>query len=116
MPTIDEVMDNLGEPLEFVEYRVDEDENIQQGELADARTSIAAGVDAEQGNITGPSGTSRADVEGAGSSSSGTGSSNTDIGTSVSDYGIQEAVRRLAQSYFVRSHHKIILQLRLSPV
>ena len=87
--------------MEFVEYRVDDDDDdakSQGGKRAAARTSVDAGVDAEQGNITGSSATSelRTDVEGAGPSGSGTGSSSTDIGTSVSDYGIQEAVRRLA--------------------
>ena len=91
-------------------------ERAAEGERADARTSVAASVDAAQGNIAGPSGTTRADVKGAGLSGSGTGSSSTDIGTSVSDYGIQEAVRDLAPSSFVRSHHRHILQLRLSPV
>ena len=106
--------------MEFVEYRIDEDDDgakTQEDERPDAHTSVDAGVDAEQGNIAGPSGTSRADVEGAGPSGSGTGSSSTDIETSVSDYGIQEAVRRLAQRpSFVCSRHKYVLQLRLSPV
>ncbi|KAF7793521.1 hypothetical protein EIP86_004635 [Pleurotus ostreatoroseus] len=112
MPTLDEVMDNLGEPMDFVEYRIeDDDEEGQEDRHNDTRISI----DAEQGSIAGPSGTTHAETENAGSLGSGAGSSNTDIGTNVSDYGIQEAVCYLNPLLFVHSHLVHILQLRLSP-
>ena len=114
MPTLDEVMDNLGEPMEFVEYRIEDDDECQEGERTDTRMSIDVDGSTEMGNLAGPSGTTHADVESARLSGSG-GSSNTDIGTNVTDYSIQEAVRCLDPLLFVYLHRVYILQLRLSP-
>ena len=108
-------MDNLGEPMDFVEYRVDDDDDdVQAVEHGDALMSDGAEVNA--GDITGPPGTTRADVESAGPSGSGARSSNADTGTTTtSHYGIQEAVCYLNPPLFVYLHHLYTLQLRLSP-
>ena len=67
MPTLDEVMDNLGEPMDFVEYRIkdDDDDKGQGNERANARILIDSDIDGKLENIAGPSGTVHADVESA---------------------------------------------------
>ena len=55
MPTLGEVMDNLGQPMDFVEYRIDDDEG-DQGDVD---------VHTEQDNIAGSWGETHTDVEGA---------------------------------------------------
>ena len=55
MPTLDEVMGNIGAPLNFVEYRVEEDEDVTEGApdtAGDGRTE----TDIESQNIARPSG------------------------------------------------------------
>lgn len=65
MPTMDDVVDNLGEPLDFVEYRLD-DEDDGQNVGVDARKTL------EQQDAVGTSkATAVSDSEAAGPSGSG---------------------------------------------
>lgn len=71
MPTMDDVVGNLGEPLEFVEYRVEDDEDGAQDGTAQVGET---GLDAGQQDVENAFESTLADVEFTGPSGSGSGS------------------------------------------
>ncbi|KAF7790062.1 hypothetical protein EIP86_001012 [Pleurotus ostreatoroseus] len=101
MPTLDEFIDNLGEPLDFVEYRVDGVDEGQESEYGDAKVDADAIVKQEnianvivkQENIVGSSGTFYKNIETVESFGSRAGSGSADVTTNVSDYDTREALR-----------------------
>lgn len=84
MPTLDEVMDNIGEPMDFAEYRLDDEEEGQEDE-GNCERKECADANIESANIAGPSGTMHADLDEAGPSGSGDGSRDSDAAVGIID-------------------------------
>ena len=105
MPTMDEVIDNLGEPMDFVEYRVDcDDEGWEVG--CDGIEGNDVPADMELLGVVGPSATTLEDTgpsEGSNSSSSG---AHIDV-TDIRVFEIQEEVRFVDSSIYIRRSDRL---------
>lgn len=83
MPTMDDVIGNLGEPLDL-EYRLDDDGDVQDG-----RASANGNMELEDAAGTMSWATGAADVEAAGPSGSGSGSADADV-LDIDGIGLEE--------------------------
>ena len=67
MPTLDEVVGNLGEPLDFVEYRVHDEDEVEDG---GADTNATTNAERQDGVVSDEA-RGREDLEAVGSSDGG---------------------------------------------
>ena len=97
MPTLDEVIDNLGEPMDFIERRDDDDVDEETREC-ERDEGADAWMEMRDLDVAGPSGTTRSDVDIDAADPSGSGggsaSSGADVGVvDIAGFEIQEEVR-----------------------